>query len=121
MESPAVHRVLWIWTASELLALLVGFGLVASSFVGDPPLFAAELATVPPLFRAGLAGFIVLELLIPLWVFFDRRHSRRRSKRGTYWVHVAAMPVLNLFGVVAYLQERPRLRSCSPAETDDHP
>ena len=103
------HRVLWVWTPPELIALVAVFSLLAASVVGTPPLFAAELSSVSRLARGAALAFIAIELLIPLWVYIDLH--RHHESTDSLWVHVAAMPGLNLVGFVAYLQERKRFRS----------
>jgi hypothetical protein len=108
------HRILWLWTAPELGALVAVFGLLITSLVGTPPVLATDFASVSRPIRAAGVAFLAIELLIPLWVYFDLR--RHPSGVGSLWVHVAAMPGFNLFGFVAYLQERKRFRT--PPESD---
>ena len=98
------ERILWIWTGGEVfLLLVVGWLLWGSLFGGS-----AFLATVPrPLRLAGLA-FVAVQLLIPLWVLVDLRwHDDDPSY---LWVHVAAMPILNVFGLFGYVEGRRRSR-----------
>lgn len=54
--------------------------------------------------RMAALVFLGIELLIPLCVYIDIRQSPEES--DMIWVHVAAMPVLNFFGLVAYLVDR---------------
>lgn len=63
---------------------------------------------LPRWIRLGGVAFLIIELLIPLWVYVDIR--RRESSPGMFWVHVAAMPGINLLGLYAYLDERKRER-----------
>jgi len=102
MVDDATERVLWIWTGAELAALVMVLWLLWNSVFGE----SAFLSSVSRQVRLGALGFVVMELLVPLWVFFDlRRHG---DDSGTMWAHVAAMPFLNLFGLVAYLDYRRR-------------
>lgn len=94
------ERALWIWTASEIAVLVGLFGLLAASLLGR----TAALSYVSRQVRMGALVFLTVELLIPLWVFFDLR--RRPDDPGHFWMHVAAMPGINLFGLLAYLQDR---------------
>lgn len=100
MSEKAGHELLWVWTVGELLALVVLCWLLVASLRGDTTLFSSLSRTI----RLGAVGFLAVELLIPLWVFFDLR--RRPDDPGSFWMHVAAMPGINLFGVLAYLQAR---------------
>ena len=100
MSEEAGHRTLWMWTAAELAAILVLFWLLAASLVGHTTLFSSVSRQV----RLGAVAFLTVELLIPLWVFFDLR--RRPNDSGHFWMHVAAMPGINIFGLLAYLQAR---------------
>ena len=99
MVDDATERVLWIWTVCELALLVV---VLWNSVFGA----SGFLSSVSRQVRLGALGFVVMELLVPLWVFFDLR--RRGDDSGTMWAHVAAMPFLNLFGLVAYLDYRRR-------------
>ena len=103
------HRLLWLWTAPELLALVAVFGLLIASLLGTPPAFAEELETVSRPLRVAGVAFVALELLIPLWIWIDL--ERHQGSAGSLWVHVAAIPLLNLCGLVAYLQDRQRIHS----------
>lgn len=105
------HRLLWLWTAPELAALLAVYGLLVTSLVGTPPVFATELASVSrPIRVAGVAS-LTIELLIPIWIWIDLDRDQRSG--GSLWVYVAAMPLFNLVGLVAYMQERQRIHSAS--------
>lgn len=98
------ERVLWIWTGGEVLVLLVfGWLLWGSVFDGS-----AFLSAVPRQLRLAGLAVVVFQLLVPVVVFLDVR--RRDDRPGYLWVHVAAMPVLNVFGLVGYLEERSRSR-----------
>ena len=90
---------IWIWTASELFALVVLFGLLVGSLTGTTTVFASFDRTLR------IAGLVVVavELLIPVVVFFD---LRRRPDADAFWLHVAAMPGINVFGLLAYLVAR---------------
>ena len=104
MATEGDHRILWVWTAPELAALVALFGLLVISLVGTPPVFATELASVSRSLRVAGVAFLAIELLIPLWVYIDLR--QRKLGMDSIWMHVAAMPGLNLFGLFAYLQKR---------------
>lgn len=109
MRDTAGHRVLWLWTAPELIVLFAGGCLLAASLVGDVPAFAADISSISWPLRATALAFLAVELLIPLWVSIDlHRHT---SGVDPLWIHVTAMPLLNLFGLVAYLQVRRRTHS----------
>lgn len=105
------HHILWLWTAPELAALVAVFGLLVSSLVGTPPVFATELASVSMPLRVAGVAFVAIELLIPVWIWIDLGRDQRSG--SSLWVHVAAMPLFNLFGLVAYIQERQRINSRS--------
>jgi len=50
--------------------------------------------------------FLGSELLVPVAVYLDIR--RRPDDVDPLWIHAAAMPILNVFGVLAYLEDRRR-------------
>ena len=79
------------------LAVLLGLSLAGSG---------SFLATYSVAVRATLFTLVVLEVAIPLFVAVDGR--RRPDDPDSVWVHAAAMPVVNLFGIVAYLEDRKR-------------
>lgn len=81
----------------SVLALLLGLSLAGSSS------FAAGYSV-----QLRLAAFLfaLVEVLIPTGVYLDIR--RRSDDPDMTWVHAAAVPVVNLLGVVAYLEERRR-------------
>lgn len=97
-----MERVLWIWTLTELAAVAIVFLLLAASTFGG----GSILATVSRQVRLVAVGVLAIELLIPLFVYFDIRRSPNRP--DTIWIHVAAMPLLNIFGLMAYLADRSR-------------
>ena len=94
------YAFLWWWTAAELAALLGAGYLVALSLTGEP----TTISFVPRALRLAALGFVAVELLIPLAVYLDLR--RHPGPTGTFWVHMTAMPLLNLLGLVAYLVHR---------------
>lgn len=102
MVDRAGHGYLWVLTAYEVVALAVLIGLLTASLVGRISLFSSVSRSI----RIGAVVFLAIELLIPLWVYVDLR--RRPDTSSTLWMHVTAMPVINLFGFVAYLHERKR-------------
>lgn len=81
----------------SVLALFLGLSLVGRSS------FAAGYSVQ---IRLAALLFALLELCIPAAVYFDIR--RRSDDPDMTWVHAAAVPVVNLLGVVAYLDERRR-------------
>lgn len=93
------HGFLWWWTVPELAVVVVLLGLVVASLLGR----TATFSTVSRPLRLAAAAFLTVEVLIPVWVFLD---LRRRPDVDSFWIHVAAMPGINLFGLVAYLQQR---------------
>jgi hypothetical protein len=96
-----VRQYLLVLTAGEVLVLGgLGYLTAAGLFAGGD--FLASIAR--PVRYAALA-VIAVEIAIPVYVLVD---SWRRGIDGV-WVHVAAMPVVNLVGVAAYLLERERL------------
>ncbi len=94
------HRVLWAWTLPELLVVAGLFVAFVGSLTGHVALFSS----VDRPLRVAASAFLAVELAIPAWVYLDLR--RREDPRGSVWVHVAAMPGLNLFGLLAYLSHR---------------
>ena len=100
MVEEATERILWIWTLSELVTIAVFFLLLAASIFGG----SSFLSTVSRQVRIIALGLLVIELLIPLFVYLDLRRSPNRS--DTIWMHVAAMPLLNILGLMAYLTDR---------------
>lgn len=93
-------RFLWWWTLSEVAFLLGVYVVLIASLVG----YSSTGTDISRSVRLGAVTFLTLELLIPAWVYLDLR--RRSADSDTLWVHVAAMPVINLFGFIAYLQHR---------------
>lgn len=89
---------------AEIVAVLVFLGLLAGSLDGSSSLFA----DIPRWIRIGGVAFLVIELVIPIWVYADIR--LRDSSPGIFWVYVAAMPGINLHGLYPYLDERKRER-----------
>ena len=104
MPEPSVERGLWVWTLSELAAVASLFVLVANSLFGG----GAFLASVSVELRVAALAFLAVELAIPLFVYLDVR--RTPAGANAAWVHAAAMPFVNLFGAVAYLEDRRRRR-----------
>ncbi|MFC7095746.1 hypothetical protein [Halobaculum marinum] len=104
MSDPALERGLWVWTLSELAFVVALLVLVANSLFGG----GSFLSDVSVGVRVAALVFLVVELLIPLFVYLDVRGDPDRSAHT--WVHAAAMPFINLFGVIAYLDDRRRRR-----------
>jgi hypothetical protein len=96
------ERALLAMTVGEV-ALLVSIGcLLALSLFGGGSFLADTSRSV----RTLTLGFVVVELLVPLWVYIDIR--RRTDDPDRVWIHVAAMPVINLFALAAYFADRTR-------------
>ncbi|RXK51089.1 hypothetical protein [Halorientalis pallida] len=87
----------------EVALLWALFGLVAATLVGIDTPASPYSRTL----RLGALGFLAVELLIPLWVFLD---LRGREEVGEIWSHVSAMPVVNVFGLLGYVEARNRQR-----------
>jgi len=102
MPEWTIERVLWFWLIPEILLLLFLFYLLATSLLGQVNVAAAYSRTL----RIAALAFVTVELLIPTWIYLDVR--RRPEATSTIWVHAAAMPVVNLFGLFGYLEERRR-------------
>jgi 4-amino-4-deoxy-L-arabinose transferase-like glycosyltransferase len=81
------------------LAVLLAFG-----FAGTGGAFAG----LGPVARAAALLVVLLELAVPLAVYVDIR--RRTDDPDPVWVHAAMMPVINILGLVAYLEDRQRSR-----------
>ncbi|MDR5655823.1 hypothetical protein RH831_01320 [Halodesulfurarchaeum sp. HSR-GB] len=102
MVDEEIERVLWWWTIPELLVYLVLFFLLSASLLGYSELFDTHSRHIR------LLGLVLtlFQFVAPLWVFYDlRTHSESLSR---LWFHIAAMPVINLIGVVGYLEKRTR-------------
>jgi hypothetical protein len=95
-------RVVLALVVPELVGLSLLLVLLGLSLTGRTT-FAATYSF--PLRFAAFA-FVLVELLIPVGVYLDVR--RRPDDPDLTWVHAAAVPVVNVFGVVAYLEERRR-------------
>lgn len=90
--------------ASELSAVGVALAVVAASLLGRTALltgYSVELRLVA-------LAFLLVEFCIPLGVAVDLR--RRSDDPDVAWLHAAVLPVVNVFGVVAYLEDRKRSR-----------
>ncbi|MFC6862174.1 hypothetical protein ACFQGE_01720 [Halomicroarcula sp. GCM10025817] len=96
------RRVVLALVVPELVGLSLLLVLLGLSLTGRTT-FAA---TYPFSLRLAAFAFVLVELLIPVGVYLDVR--RRPDDPDLTWVHAAAVPVVNVFGVVAYLEERRR-------------
>ncbi|PSP55369.1 hypothetical protein BRC82_05330 [Halobacteriales archaeon QS_1_67_19] len=101
MTEDAAESVLWVWTIVELLFFVVLFGLLFESVTGSENV----LSSLSRQLRLAALAFVGGQLLAPLWVYYD---LRRRHDSGLLWVHVTAMPLLNVFGLLGYLAHRQR-------------
>ncbi|MFC7177033.1 hypothetical protein [Halosegnis marinus] len=98
-NAPA-ERYLWWATVGEIVLLGWLALLLAASVAGSGGFLAGYSRTV----RALVLGFVLVELAVPAWILVDVR----RRNLDPVWVHVAAMPLVNLFGLAAYVEERKR-------------
>ena len=98
-DAPA-DGALWWWTVSELVVVAALFLALAGDTAGATSVFPG----LSPRLRAAALAFAAIELVIPLWVFFDVRRTGARA----VWVHAAAMPLVNILGLAAYLVHRRR-------------
>jgi hypothetical protein len=96
------ERALVGMTIAEVGALVVIGCLLALSLFGG----GSFLADSSRLVRALALGFVLIEVLVPLWIYVDIR--RRTDDPDRVWIHVAAMPIINLLGLAAYLADRSR-------------
>ena len=102
MADDATEPNLWPLTVAELSGLVLAFVLVAASLAGATTLlssFSREL-------RLAALAVLAVELLIPAYVFYDTRRSGLETSE--VWVHAAAMPVISLFALAGYVDERRR-------------
>jgi hypothetical protein len=99
--SDEADGVLRVWFVYEIAALAGAFGLLAASLAGYTTVLDGFSR------RLRLAGlvFFAIELLIPAYVYLDSRH---REDVSGIWLHASAMPVVNLVGLLGYLEERGR-------------
>jgi len=96
----AAERYLVVLTLGEVLLLCYLAALLAHGLFGD----GTFLVDVPRSRRLVALAVLVVEAAVPSWILFDvRGHDV-----DTVWVHVAAMPLVNLLGLLAYLDERKR-------------
>ncbi|MDS0281200.1 hypothetical protein [Haloarcula onubensis] len=77
---------------------------VARGFVGS----AGAFTGLSPVLRLALLLVVLTEILVPLAVYVDV--ARRTDDPDWVWVHAATMPVVNLLGLLAYLDDRKRSR-----------
>jgi hypothetical protein len=100
MADDEIERALWWWTIPELLLFVVLFLLLSASLFGYSELFDTYSRNIR------LLGLVVIlfQLAAPLWVYYDlRTHS---EEGNLFWFHIAAMPAINLIGLLGYLEER---------------
>lgn len=93
---------LWPFLVSELLFLAGGVVVVAASLLGRTALLTGYSVRL----RAAALVVLTVELLIPLGIYLDLRRSPDDPDTG--WLHAAVMPGINVFGLVAYLEDRRR-------------
>ena len=103
------ERVLHALLLPELAAVAVAFVVVSDSLFGGGRL----LASVPRAVRLVAWAVLGSEFLVPAAVYLD---MRRRGAVDAVWVHAAALPVVNVFGVAAYLERRGR--GANPVDAD---
>lgn len=102
MPDPDIERVLWLWLIPELLLLCYLLAVVGSSLLGYQTVASPYSRTL----RVAAMAFLLVELAIPTWIYADIR--RRPNGTSTIWVHAAMLPIVNLFGLLGYLEERRR-------------
>lgn len=98
--------------ASELSIVGVALGVVAGSLLGWTTLLAGYSVGL----RAAALLFLLAELAIPLAVSVDLR--RRPDDPDVTWLHAVSLPVINVFGVLAYIEERRRKLDASDESVD---
>lgn len=113
MADDATEPSLWPLTVAELFGHVVALLVLVASLTGRVSLFAS----VSPAVRLAALAFVAVELLIPAYVWYDSRRSGLETSE--VWVHAAAMPVISLFALVGYVDER--RRATRAAETDPEP
>jgi|GEM_PF-1266628 len=104
MADPDVERLLWVFLLPEMLILCSLLAVVAGSLVG----YTTVASPYPRQLRIAAVAFLLVELAIPTWIYLDTR--QRPDDTSTIWVHAAMFPVVNLFGLIGYLEERRRRR-----------
>lgn len=100
MVDESTDYVLWGFTAPELAAQVLLLILLAVNMFED----SSPLWSVSRQIQIAVLAFLMIELAIPLYVYLDIRQNPERT--DMIWVHVAAMPLLNIFGLAAYLTYR---------------
>jgi hypothetical protein len=101
VNSDAERALIGITLGEVGLLVLLG-GLLVSSLFGGGSFLADTSRAV----RAAALAFVIVEVAVPLYVLLDVR--RRTDDPDRVWIHVAAMPVINLFALAAYLADRSR-------------
>ena len=97
------RRLLAAFVVPELVLLATAGVLLAISFGRSSGLFTS----ISPAVRAAALLFVLVEIAIPVGVYLDIR--RRSDNPDMVWVHAAALPVINVLGVLAYLEDRKRV------------
>jgi len=93
---------LWAFVVAETAMVGVAFVLVVDGVFGT----GGFLTSASRPLQLGVLGFLALELLIPVGVYLDVRWNALDMDH--VWVHAAAMPVINVVGLIAYLEARKR-------------
>ncbi len=101
MSDPS-ERAVHIMIVPELFGLFVVWCMLVASLVGYTSLFTSYSR----LLRLGSVAFLTLELAIPVGVYLDLR--RRTDDPDSMWIHAAALPVVNILGAIAYIEDRQR-------------
>jgi hypothetical protein len=101
VNSDAERALVGITLGEVGLLVLLGGLLVLSLFGGG-----SFLADTSRAVRAAALAFVIVEVAVPLYVLLDVR--RRTDDPDRAWIHVAAMPVINLFALAAYFADRAR-------------
>ncbi len=103
MADPETERVLHLLLVPELVAIAAIVLALVYSLVAETTLFSSYSRSL----RLALAAVLSTDLLAPLAVYLDMRLSGREV--DAVWIHAAALPLVNVIGVAAYLVDRDRL------------
>jgi hypothetical protein len=90
-----------VFTVAEVVVLGVLAALLGAGLFGDGDFLAGVARPV----RLVALGVVLVELVIPVYVFVDVR----RRGMDAVWVHVAVLPLVNVLCLAAYLVERRRV------------
>lgn len=100
MVDDSIESFLWWLTLSEILFLIILFFMLIGDILGYNQLF--NFLSYKTKIIAVL--FLVIELLIPFIVYIDVK--RTGDQINSIWIHASAMPIVNIFGIIAYLIQK---------------